>query len=103
MEQTKDIQDNAKSIAQLLKILANENRLKILCQLIKGEKNVTELSNAIPTISQSALSQHLSIMKAHKILDNQKQGLTVTYYINDERVIKIMQAIRDNYCDWIFI
>ncbi len=99
MEQTKDIQDNAKSIAQLLKILANENRLKILCQLIKGEKNVTELSNAIPTISQSALSQHLSIMKAHKILDNQKQGLTVTYYINDERVIKIMQAIRDNYCD----
>ncbi|NLJ17009.1 MAG: winged helix-turn-helix transcriptional regulator [Clostridiales bacterium] len=93
------MQDNAKSIAQLLKILANENRLKILCQLIKGEKNVTELSNAIPTISQSALSQHLSIMKAHKILDNQKQGLTVTYYINDERVIKIMQAIRDNYCD----
>ena len=98
MNNTDKIQNNAKKIADLLKILANENRLLILCQLIKGEKNVTTLGEAIPHITQSALSQHLSIMKAHNILGSKKNGLSVTYFISDERVLSIMQAIKENYC-----
>lgn len=93
------MEDKAKKIADLLKVLANHNRLIILCQLIKGEKTVGELLEKVPNITQSALSQHLALMKAHGILDYAKNGQSVTYRIIDERIEKIIKSIGEYYCE----
>jgi len=91
--------DKAKDIAELLKVISNENRLLIVCRLIEKPMNVSELHENLKHLTQSALSQHLAILKAHKILESNKNGLTITYSIYDERIIKLMEAIKKNYCD----
>ncbi len=88
-----------KEIAGLLKVLANENRLLILCKLIKGPKTVSGLGEKIPNITQSALSQHLALLKAHGILDFSKAGQSVTYSIADHRVEQVISVLKKYYCD----
>jgi DNA-binding transcriptional ArsR family regulator len=92
------MKEKAKIIAELLKMLANENRLIILCRLIEGPKTVSELSENIPNISQSAMSQHLALLRAHGILDYSKSGQSITYRIADERVEKIIDVLKTYYC-----
>lgn len=92
------MEEHVKIVAELLKVLANENRLLILCYLIEGPLTVSELSSKIITITQSALSQHLAILKAHKIVDSIKKGQTITYSINDERILSVMEVLKANYC-----
>ena len=91
--------DKAKDIAELLKVISNENRLLIVCLLIEKPMNVSELHENLKHLTQSALSQHLSMLKAHKILEANKNGLTITYSIYDGRIIKLMEAIKKNYCN----
>ncbi len=93
------LEENAKKIAELLKVLANENRLLILCALMEGPRTVSGLCEKIPSITQSALSQHLALLKAHGILDCVKSGQNVTYSIEDRRVEEIMAVVRRLYCE----
>lgn len=93
------MKEYAKEIAELLKVLANENRLMIVCHLIEGPLNVSELHGRLDNLTQSALSQHLSMLKAHKILESNKNGLTITYSIRDERVVKLIEVLKANYCE----
>jgi DNA-binding transcriptional ArsR family regulator len=93
------MEDKAKQIAGLLKVLANEYRLLILCELIKEPRTVSSLGEKIQNITQSALSQHLALLKAHGILDNSKSGQTVTYFIADSRVEEIIALLKKHYCD----
>lgn len=88
----------AKQIAELLKVLANENRLRILCELIKGAKTVSGLCQRVPDITQSALSQHLALLKAHGILNCTKSGQSVTYFIADQRVEEVIAVLGKHYC-----
>jgi len=91
--------DRVKEIAELLKVLSNENRLAIVCHLIEKPMNVSELHERLNHLTQPALSQHLAILKANKILDSRKNGLTITYFIQDKRIINIIQALKVNYCN----
>ncbi len=93
------MEEKAKKIAELLKVLANENRLLILCALIQGPKTVTEIGKQVPNITQSALSQHLTLLKAHGILDCVKNGQNVTYEIRDHRVEEIISVLKTHYCN----
>lgn len=93
------MQHKAKQIAGLLKVLANEYRLLILCALIEGPKTVSALGEKVPSITQSALSQHLTLLKAHGILDYTKTGQKVTYCISDNRVEEIISVLKTYYCD----
>ncbi|HOV41369.1 MAG TPA: metalloregulator ArsR/SmtB family transcription factor [Oscillospiraceae bacterium] len=92
------MEEKAKKIAELLKVLANENRLIILCELIKEPQTVGALLKKLPGITQSALSQHLALLKAHGILDCSKSGQNITYFISDKRVEGIIEALRESYC-----
>lgn len=87
-----------KRIAEVLKVLANENRLLILCHLIGGPKSVTLLEEKIPGITQSALSQHLALLRAHGVLGFTKSGQSVTYCIIDHRVEEIIAVLKKQYC-----
>lgn len=93
------MEEKAKKLAELLKILANENRLLILCALIEGAKTVSQIGECVSKISQSALSQHLTLLKTAGILDSDKQGINVTYSISDRRVEEVIATLRKYYCD----
>lgn len=88
----------AKKIAELLKLLANEHRLLILCALLNGELSVGEIHQYTPNITASALSQHLSQMKTAGILSSEKQGMNVYYRIQDKRIIALIDTIEKEYC-----
>lgn len=94
-----DMIDRSKEMAELLKVLANENRLMIVCHLMERPMTVSELHERISNLTQSAISQHLAMLKAHKILESSKSGLSITYSIHDKRIEKIMLAIKENYCN----
>lgn len=93
------MEEQAKQIAELLKVLANENRLLILCALMQQPMTVGEIAKFVPNITQSALSQHLALLKAHSILDFKKSGQSVTYYIADHRVEEIIHVLKKHYCN----
>jgi DNA-binding transcriptional ArsR family regulator len=91
--------ENVKQISELLKVLANENRLMIVCHLIESPMTVSELHKIMSHLTQSALSQHLAMLKAHKILDSSKNGLSITYFIQDDKIKNIIMGLKDNYCN----
>lgn len=93
------MEERAKQIAELLKVLANENRLMIFCALMEAPMTVSEIAKYVPNITQSALSQHLGLLKAHGILDFSKSGQNVTYSIADHRVEEIINTLKKYYCD----
>ena len=95
----KTMEENAKQIAELLKMLANENRLMIFCCLLERPKTVGEIKKHLPGITQSALSQHLALLKAHGALDFKKSGQNVTYSISDYRVKEIIDVLKKYYCE----
>ncbi|HOF94790.1 MAG TPA: metalloregulator ArsR/SmtB family transcription factor [Clostridia bacterium] len=93
------MEQKSRQIAKLLRVLANEYRLLILCELIKEPKTVGALGEKINSISQPALSQHLSLLKAHGILDSSKSGQSVTYFLADSRVREIIALLKEHYCE----
>lgn len=92
------MEEQAKRIAELLRLLANEHRLLILCALMEGPRTVGKLHTHTPHITASALSQHLSQLRTAGILSSEKQGMNVVYAIRDERVSALIQAIKAQYC-----
>lgn len=93
------MEENAQQIAELLKALANESRLLILCCLMERPMAVSEIAKRVPKISQSALSQHLALLKARAILGCNKAGQSVTYFIADERVNEVVEVLKKYYCE----
>ncbi|MFY8112802.1 MAG: ArsR/SmtB family transcription factor [Rhabdaerophilum sp.] len=79
----------------LLAILANRRRLVILCNLVlDGELAVGELVRRL-NIAQSALSQHLALMRAAGIVSTRREGTTIYYSLTDERTRAMLCAIRE--------
>lgn len=91
--------EKTKEISELLKVLANENRLSIVCHLIEKPMTVSELHERLNHVTQPALSQHLSMLKANKILDSSKNGLAITYFIKDKRIINVIETLKSSYCE----
>ena len=84
--------------ARLLKLLANENRLLILCRLvIAGEMSVGDLADAVE-LSQSALSQHLAKMREDGLVATRREAQTVFYGIADPNAERLLVLLKDIYC-----
>lgn len=92
------MEEKAKKIAELFRLLANEHRLLILCALRKGPLAVGEIHPHTPGITASALSQHLNQMRMAGLLDSEKQGMNVIYRIRDRRVTALLEAVKEWYC-----
>ncbi len=93
-----EMKAKAKDVANLLKVMANENRLLILCELAKEPMSVSSLLDKLQ-ITQSGISQHLAILKSNGILDYDKKAQTIVYSIKDERIYKLMEVLRELYCN----
>ncbi|WP_430462104.1 ArsR/SmtB family transcription factor [Thalassolituus sp. LLYu03] len=83
---------------RLLKALANEHRLNILCCLRNGEVSVSELSNRLP-LSQSALSQHLAWLRAEHLVHTRRSAQNVYYELSDDKAERIINVLNGLYCD----
>tara|TARA_Y100000588_G_C13917697_1_gene780087 strand:+ start:201 stop:509 length:309 start_codon:yes stop_codon:yes gene_type:complete len=92
------MRDNATKAEQILKMVANQNRLMILCHLIHNEMSVSDLNKRVD-LSQSALSQHLAKMRREGILSTRKEGQQVIYQIASNEVSTIMDTLYSIYCD----
>jgi len=89
---------NAAEVAQILRALANERRLMILCKLVEwGEANVNSLAEAVG-LSQSALSQHLAKMREEGIVEFRREGQTLWYRIADPRAEILLGHLQKLYC-----
>ena len=80
-----------KRVAALLKAVANEKRLKVLCVLSNGEKSVGELEKQVD-LSQSALSQHLARLRRDEIVATRRDAQTIYYSISNENVIALIKT-----------
>lgn len=80
-----------------LKVLGHEGRLEILCHLIDGERNVSELTGAIGA-SQPAVSQQLMRLRAEGLVRTERRGKSVLYSIARPEIAKIISALRDAFC-----
>lgn len=84
--------NHVKKAAQLLKAVGNPHRMKIILELMGGEKNVGEI-NAEVDVSQPALSQHLARMRAAGILTSRRDQRQIYYAIADSRILDALQII----------
>ncbi|MDJ1158971.1 metalloregulator ArsR/SmtB family transcription factor [Chelatococcus sp. SYSU_G07232] len=82
----------------MLRALANERRLMILCKLVEwGEANVGRLAEAVG-LSQSALSQHLARMREEGVVTYRRESQTLWYRIADPRVEHLFATLHGLYC-----
>jgi len=88
----------ATEVADILRTLANERRLMILCRLVEwGEANVTTLAETVG-LSNSALSQHLAKMRDEGIVAFRRESQTIWYRIADPRIEQLFGTLHELYC-----
>ena len=88
---------HADAAATLLKSLAHPSRLLVMCRLVEGEASVTEL-HAIGTLSMSALSQHLAVMREAGLVNTRREAQSIYYSLAEGPALGVMQALHDAYC-----
>nr|WP_233350314.1 metalloregulator ArsR/SmtB family transcription factor [Kushneria phosphatilytica] len=78
--------------ASLLKAMANENRLRILCLLREGEMSVSELNTKLD-LSQSALSQHLAVLRREELVNTRRASQTIYYSLRGKQAIAVIDTL----------
>lgn len=91
------LQKKAKEVSHLLKIMAHPERLMVLCQLSKGELGAGQLQQG-SSLSQSAFSQHLSVLRKHGLVEVRKESQQVYYSLADPRSSKIIESLEQIFC-----
>jgi DNA-binding transcriptional ArsR family regulator len=92
------LEERASEAAQLLKLLANETRLLILCRLVaNGEMSVNAIV-AAAGLGQSAVSQHLARLRDDNLVATRRDGQTIHYRIADANVARVIAVLKDIYC-----
>ncbi|MEH3116254.1 MAG: metalloregulator ArsR/SmtB family transcription factor [Methylorubrum populi] len=92
------LQDKAADAARMLRLLANEKRLLILCLLVaQGEMDVTSLAEAVE-LSQSALSQHLAKLREDGLVAFRRESQTLHYRLEDPRAARLLATLKDIFC-----
>lgn len=92
------LQEKAAEAARLLRLLANEKRLLVLCHLVaEGEMSVGALAEAVD-LSQPALSQHLALLREEDVVATRKEAQAVFYRLANQKAARVLTLLRDLYC-----
>jgi DNA-binding transcriptional ArsR family regulator len=94
---TDEMLAHAGDAAAFLKALANEQRLCILCSLLKEPLAVGELNEKV-TLSQSALSQHLGVLREAGLVEAERQGQTIRYSVPEGAVHRVLSVLHEIFC-----
>lgn len=84
-------------VTEILKSIAHPIRMKILCFLMDGEKNVSEIEQQFgSTISN--ISQHLTVLRKAEIINRRKEANYMFYTLKDDKIFRLVNTIKDLYC-----
>jgi DNA-binding transcriptional ArsR family regulator len=88
---------NALQASNFLKLLANPDRLLLLCQLSKGEQYVGDLEKLVG-IKQPTLSQQLTILRTENLVNTRREGKLIYYSIASKQALAVMKLLYEQYC-----
>lgn len=88
---------HAEDAAQFLKLMANPHRLMILCHLLEAEMSVSEINEHVP-LSQSALSQHLAVLRNSGMVLTRREQQTIHYSLGNPGVTAIIRELHAQFC-----
>lgn len=91
------MQEHAGEAARLLKALANERRLRILCLLATGEHSVSEINDMLD-LSQSVLSQHLAVLREENLVATRREAQMILYSLQSGPAAEVMATLYDIFC-----
>lgn len=91
------MRENANRAAQLMKALGNESRLLILCHLDGKELSVSELNSRVE-LSQSALSQHLAVLRKDNLVKTRRESQTIYYSLQGDTAKRIIHTLHEMFC-----
>jgi DNA-binding transcriptional ArsR family regulator len=92
------LEEKAAEAARMLRLLANERRLLMLCHMAgEGEMTVGALAEAVG-LSQPALSQHLALLREDGLVATRKEAQAVFYRLADPKAARLLEVLRDLYC-----
>ena len=88
---------HASEAVAMLKLLGNEDRLLLLCQLSMQERTVGELEQ-LTGITQPTLSQQLGVLRREGLVATRREGKFIWYQLADERALQLMQSVHHLFC-----
>ena len=94
---TTRLRDAASSAVRVLKLLANEDRLLLLCQLSQGERCVSELEEQLG-IRQPTLSQQLGVLRSEGQVNTRRDGKNIYYSVTNPAALEILALLYRLYC-----
>jgi len=92
-----ELKKNAAKAAVLLKSLANEDRLLLLCQLVSGEKAVSELER-LTGIRQPTLSQQLGVLRNEGLVATRRDGKWIYYSVASQEAMTMLTTLHALFC-----
>ena len=91
------VREHATEAAAFLKALANDQRLLVLCALLDGPLSVGEINDRVP-LSQSALSQHLGVLRDAGLVATTRQSQTIYYAMAPGPALQVMEILYTSFC-----
>ena len=91
-----ELAESAHAAARMLKLLASEQRLLLLCRLVEGETSVGDLAEHAK-LAQSAASQHLGKMRAEGLVATRREAQTIYYRLADPAAMRVLDTLCDIY------
>jgi DNA-binding transcriptional ArsR family regulator len=92
-----DMHKAADQACRLMKVLANADRLMLLCQLSQGEKCVSELEELLGIV-QPTLSQQLTVLRNEELVTTRREGKNIYYQISSPEALTVMEVLYKTYC-----
>jgi ArsR family transcriptional regulator, virulence genes transcriptional regulator len=92
-----DMQPRAEQAAAMMSAMANPKRLLVLCSLVEQERSVGELAQLVG-LSDAALSQHLSKMRALNLVSARRDGQTIYYSLASGDVRAVLETLHRRFC-----
>jgi ArsR family transcriptional regulator len=92
-----EMERRAGEVSELLRTLANRNRLMVACALVEGEYAVGELEEELG-IHQPTLSQQLTVLRAAGIVKTRREAKQIFYRLTDDRAARLLQALYVIFC-----
>lgn len=92
-----ELERHAGQAERLMRALANRHRLMVLCALAEGELSVGTLNERLP-LSQSALSQHLAVLRADGLVDTRREAQTIYYRVTPGPALAIIDILHREFC-----
>lgn len=91
------LRTSADQASQLMKAMANTDRLMLLCQLSKGEKSVGELETSLD-LHQPSLSQQLTVLREAQLVSTRREGKNVFYRISSPAALAVIEVLHREFC-----